>query len=253
MERVTNIFQGLKAVVTGAGSGIGLEIATQLKQQGAQVIGLDLEQGQLAEVGTFVRCDISDEQSVTEAAKEISKLWGESLDILINNAGMGAVGSVVDATSSDWEKIFGVNVFGTARVVRHLYPALVNGKSPVIVNVCSVASPIGIPKRAVYSASKGALESLTRSMAADFLDEGIRVNGVNPGTADTPWVKRLLDQTADPEGERKRLEARQPIGRLVSAQEVANAVLYLANPISLSTTGTILAVDGGMASLRVPR
>jgi NAD(P)-dependent dehydrogenase (short-subunit alcohol dehydrogenase family) len=123
----------------------------------------------------------------------------------------------------------------------------------VIVNVCSVASPIGIPKRAVYSASKGALESLTRSMAADFLDEGIRVNGVNPGTADTPWVKRLLDQTADPEGERKRLEARQPIGRLVSAQEVANAVLYLANPISLSTTGTILAVDGGMASLRVPR
>jgi NAD(P)-dependent dehydrogenase (short-subunit alcohol dehydrogenase family) len=253
MERVTNIFQGFKAVVTGAGSGIGLEIATQLKQQGAEVIGLDIEQGQLAEVGTFVRCDISDEQSVTEAAKEISKLWGKSLDILINNAGMGAVGSVVDATPSDWEKIFGVNVFGTARVVRHLYPALVNGKSPVIVNVCSVASPIGIPKRAVYSASKGALESLTRSMAADFLDEGIRVNGVNPGTADTPWVKRLLDQTADPEGERKRLEARQPIGRLVSAQEVANAVLYLANPISLSTTGTILAVDGGMASLRVPR
>jgi len=253
MERVTNIFQGLKAVVTGAGSGIGLEIATQLKQQGAEVIGLDIEQGQLAEVGTFVRCDISDEQSVTEAAKEISKLWGKSLDILINNAGMGAVGSVVDASPSDWEKIFGVNVFGTARVVRHLYPALVNGKSPVIVNVCSVASPIGLPKRAVYSASKGALESLTRSMAADFLDEGIRVNGVNPGTADTPWVKRLLDQTADPEGERKRLEARQPIGRLVSAQEVANAVLYLANPISLSTTGTILAVDGGMASLRVPR
>jgi NAD(P)-dependent dehydrogenase (short-subunit alcohol dehydrogenase family) len=253
MERVTNIFQGFKAVVTGAGSGIGLEIATQLKQQGAEVIGLDIEQGQLAEVGTFVRCDISDEQSVTEAAKEISKLWGKSLDILINNAGMGAVGSVVDASPSDWEKIFGVNVFGTARVVRHLYPALVHGKSPVIVNVCSVASPIGIPKRAVYSASKGALESLTRSMAADFLDEGIRVNGVNPGTADTPWVKRLLDQTADPEGERKRLEARQPIGRLVSAQEVANAVLYLANPISLSTTGTILAVDGGMASLRVPR
>ena len=253
MERVTNIFQGLKAVVTGAGSGIGLEIATQLKQQGAEVIGLDIEQGQLADVGTFVRCDISDEQSVTEAAKEISKLWGDSLDILINNAGMGAVGSVVDATPSDWEKIFAVNVFGTARVVRHLYPALVNGKSPVIVNVCSVASPIGIPKRAVYSASKGALESLTRSMAADFLDEGIRVNGVNPGTADTPWVKRLLDQTADPEGERKRLEARQPIGRLVSAQEVANAVLYLANPISLSTTGTVLAVDGGMASLRVPR
>lgn len=253
MESVTNIFQGLKAVVTGAGSGIGLEIATQLKQQGAEVVGLDIEQGQLADVGTFVRCDISDEQSVSEAAKEISKLWGQSLDILINNAGMGAVGSVVDATPSDWEKIFGVNVFGTARVVRHLYPALVNGKSPVIVNVCSVASPIGIPKRAVYSASKGALESLTRSMAADFLDEGIRVNGVNPGTADTPWVKRLLDQTADPEGERKRLEARQPIGRLVSAKEVANAVLYLANPISLSTTGTILAVDGGMASLRVPR
>jgi NAD(P)-dependent dehydrogenase (short-subunit alcohol dehydrogenase family) len=123
----------------------------------------------------------------------------------------------------------------------------------VIVNVCSVAAAIGIPKRAVYSASKGALESLTRSMASDFLSEGIRVNGVNPGTADTPWVQRLLDQTSDPEGERRRLEARQPIGRLVSAKEVAHAILYLASPISLSTTGTILAVDGGMASLQVPR
>jgi NAD(P)-dependent dehydrogenase (short-subunit alcohol dehydrogenase family) len=246
-------FLGLRAIVTGAGSGIGLEVARQLKDEGAEVIGLDIEPGFFSGLGKFVLCDVSVEQSVKQATEEISKIWGGSMDILINNAGMGAVGSVVDSSPEDWERVFGINVFGAARIVRYLYPHLVKGQSPVIVNVCSVAAAIGIPKRAVYSASKGALESLTRSMASDFLSEGIRVNGVNPGTADTPWVQRLLDQTSDPEGERRRLEARQPIGRLVSAKEVAHAILYLASPISLSTTGTILAVDGGMASLQVPR
>lgn len=246
-------FQGLKAVITGAGSGIGLEVARQLAHQGADVVGLDLQEGGLADVGTFISCDISGEKSVRQATEAIAALWGGTCDIVINNAGVGSIGSVNEAAPEEWEKVFGVNVFGTARVVRHLYPLLVSGTSPVIVNTCSVASPVGLPKRAVYSASKGALESLTRSMAADFLDAGIRVNGVNPGTADTPWVQRLLDQTEDPAGERARLEARQPIGRLVSAPEVAHAILYLAHPKSLSTTGTILAVDGGMASLRVPR
>jgi len=121
------------------------------------------------------------------------------------------------------------------------------------VSTCSVAAPVGLPKRVIYSASKGALESMTRAMAADFLPDGIRVNAVNPGTADTPWVQRLLAQTDDPAGERARLEERQPIGRLVSPAEVAHAIAYLAHPQSLSTTGTILAVDGGMASLRLPK
>jgi 2-keto-3-deoxy-L-fuconate dehydrogenase len=108
----------------------------------------------------------------------------------------------------------------------------------------------GLPQRAVYSASKGAVAALTRAMAADGIPDGIRVNAVNPGTADTPWISRLLDSTADPAAERGALEARQPNGRLVTAGEVAYAVLYLASRRAGSTTGTELAVDGGMAGLR---
>lgn len=253
MGEVNTEFQGLRAVVTGAGSGIGLEVATQLRNQGAEVIGLDLQEGGLGGVGHFVSCNIADEEDVTKAATEVSTRFSGGLDILVNNAGIGAVGSVIEASPEEWAKVFDVNVFGTARVVRLMHPLLQRGTNPVIVNTCSVASPVGIPKRAIYSASKGALESLTRSMAADFLADAIRVNAVNPGTADTPWVQRLLAQTDDPAGERARLEARQPIGRLVSSAEVANAILYLASPRSLSTTGTILAVDGGMASLRLPK
>lgn len=253
MVEVNAEFQGLRAVVTGAGSGIGLDVATRLRDSGAAVIGLDLQEGGLAGVGHFISCNIADENDVTKAAAEVRNRFSGGLDILVNNAGIGAVGSVVEASPEEWTKVFDVNVFGTARVVRLMHPLLLQGTNPVIVNTCSVASPVGIPKRAIYSASKGALESLTRSMAADFLGDSIRVNAVNPGTADTPWVQRLLAQTDDPAGERARLEARQPIGRLVSSAEVANAILYLASPRSLSTTGTILAVDGGMASLRVPK
>lgn len=245
-------FAGRIAVVTGAGSGIGLSVANRLSQEGATVYGFDLHEGELAGVGTFIRCDVSQEESVATAVAELGN-HTPSVDILINNAGVGTVGSVLESAPEEWERVFGVNVFGTARVTRLLHPLLAKGKTPTVVNTCSVASTTGIPKRAVYSASKGALESLTRACAADFLDDGIRVNGVNPGTADTPWVQRLLDQTADPQGERARLEARQPIGRLVSADEVAHAIVYLADPRSGSTTGTVLAVDGGMASLRIPR
>lgn len=245
-------FAGRIAVVTGAGSGIGLSVAHRLSQEGATVYGFDLHEGELAGVGTFIRCDVSQEESVATAVAELRN-HTPSVDILINNAGVGTVGSVLESAPEEWERVFGVNVFGTARVTRLLHPLLTKGKNPTVVNTCSVASTTGIPKRAVYSASKGALESLTRACAADFLDDGIRVNGVNPGTADTPWVQRLLDQTADPQGERARLEARQPIGRLVSADEVAHAIVYLADPRSGSTTGTVLAVDGGMASLRIPR
>lgn len=244
-------FDGRIAVVTGAGSGIGLQLAKRLTADGATVYGFDLNEGGLAGVGTFISCDVSSEQSVTAAIATLHT-HTPHVDILVNNAGVGAIGSVVDSPPEEWEKVFSVNVFGTARVTRLMHPLLVKGSDPVIVNTCSVASTTGIPKRAVYSASKGALESLTRACAADFLEDGIRVNGVNPGTADTPWVQRLLDQTADPAGERARLEARQPIGRLVSADEVAHAIVYLADARSGSTTGTILAVDGGMASLRLP-
>jgi NAD(P)-dependent dehydrogenase (short-subunit alcohol dehydrogenase family) len=121
-----------------------------------------------------------------------------------------------------------------------------------IVNVGSTVAVVGVPRRALYSASKGAVHGLTLAMAADHAREGIRVNAVVPGTADTPWVGRLLEVAADPAAERAALEARQPIGRLVTPEEVAEAIVYLASPRSGSTTGTLLAVDGGMTSLRLP-
>jgi NAD(P)-dependent dehydrogenase (short-subunit alcohol dehydrogenase family) len=130
-------------------------------------------------------------------------------------------------------------------------PMLKKSKFASIVNTCSIAATAGLPQRAVYSASKGAVLSLTLAMAADGIPDKVRVNCVAPGTADTPWVARLLSQAADPAAERAALEARQPMGRLVSADEVASAILYLASPRQASTTGIVLSVDGGMQGLRL--
>jgi len=248
---MSNEFQGLNAIVTGAGSGIGLAVATKLKQEGATVFGFDINQGDMNGVATWVECDVGDTNSVRSAVAKVSAEVSV-LDILANNAGIGAVGSVLDATDEEWSRLFNINVAGISRVTAAVHSMLLKSANPAIVNTCSVAATVGLPKRAVYSASKGAVMSLTLAMAADFVKEGIRVNCVNPGTADTPWVGRLLAAAADPVAERKALEARQPMGRLVSAAEVANAILYLASPNQKSTTGTVLAVDGGMDALRLP-
>jgi len=140
-----------------------------------------------------------------------------------------------------------------ARTSRNALPLLRKSKRAAIVNTCSVAATSGIPVRALYSATKGAVLSLTMAMATDHLKDGVRVNCVNPGTADTPWVQRLLAQAADPAKEKAALEARQPLGRLVSAKEVASAICYLASPLQGSTTGIALPVDGGLQNLRVPK
>jgi NAD(P)-dependent dehydrogenase (short-subunit alcohol dehydrogenase family) len=174
------------------------------------------------------------------------------VDVVANVAGVGASGGVGDNDDEEWRRVLDVNVVGLARVVRAALPYLRRSSSAAVVNVSSAVAVVGVPRRALYSASKGAVLGLTLAMAADHVREGIRVNAVVPGTADTPWVGRLLDSAADPVAERAALEARQPIGRLVSAEEVANAVAYLASPRSGSTTGTVLAVDGGMSSLRLP-
>jgi len=241
-------FDGLTAAVTGAGSGIGLATAQMLQARGAKVFGLDLNEGEMGQVAQWIQCDIGDAESVNKAFSQIS-----SLDILINNAGISAVGTVETSPDEDWTRVLNVNVVGLVRTSRAALPLLRKSKHAAIVNTCSVAATAGIPKRAIYSATKGAVLSLTLAMANDHLVDGVRVNCVNPGTADTPWVKRLLDQAADPAAERTALEARQPMGRLVSADEVASAICYLASPMQSSTTGTSLAVDGGMQGLRIPK
>ena len=249
---MNNEFKGLKAVVTGAGSGIGLAVATLLKESGTEVFGFDIGEGQMGGVATWVSCDVSSTPSVKEAMSKVLANTRQ-LDILINNAGIGAVGSVADAPDDEWSRVLNINVAGIGRVSAAALPLLRKSQSAAIVNTCSIAATVGLPKRAVYSASKGAVLALTMAMAADFVSEGIRVNCVNPGTADTPWVGRLLSNASDPDAERKALEARQPMGRLVSAEEVARSILYLASPLQSSTTGTALAVDGGMNGLRLPK
>lgn len=240
------------AVVTGAGSGIGLAVAESFHHDGAKVFGLDIAEGTMAPFATFISCDIGDPNSV-QSAFNILASKVDRIDILANNAGVGATGTVEDATDEDWHRVLNINVVGTSRVSAAALPLLRKSNVASIVNTCSIAATAGLPKRAIYSASKGAIMSLTLAMAADHVKEGIRVNCVNPGTADTPWVARLLAQATDPIAERAALEARQPLGRLVSANEVASAITFLASPRQGSTTGTILAVDGGMQGLRLPK
>jgi len=238
---------GLAAIVTGGGSGIGLATARLLARRGARVAVLDLKPG---EEFTGLTVDVTDDASVRLAVDEAADRLG-GLDILVNNAGIGAIGTVADNPDDQWHQVFDVNVVGMVRVTRAALPYLRRSAHAAIVNTCSVAATAGLPRRALYSATKGAVLSLTLAMAADHIGEGIRVNCVNPGTADTPWIGRLLDQADDPAAERTALEARQPMGRLVSADEVAAGIVYLASPSAGAVTGAALAVDGGMSGLRV--
>lgn len=243
-------FEGLKALVTGGASGIGRATAELLASRGAQVAVLDLDPTSVEKPLLGYQADVTDDDSVRRAvAAAIADLGG--LDVLINNAGIGAQGTVEDNDDEVWHRVLDVNVVGMVRTARAALPHLRKSSRAAIVNTCSIAATAGLPQRALYSASKGAVLSLTLAMAADHVREGIRVNCVNPGTVDTPWVGRLLDSATDPAAERAALEARQPTGRLVTASEVAGAVAYLASPLSGATTGTALAVDGGMQGLRL--
>jgi 2-keto-3-deoxy-L-fuconate dehydrogenase len=234
-------FNGLVAIVTGGASGIGKATAEVLESRGATVASLDLVTG----------CDVGDTASVNAAVASVIDRHGR-LDILINNAGIGAAGDVTANDDAEWHHVLNINVVGIARVSRAALPHLRRSPSAAIVNTCSIVGVAGLPQRALYGASKGAVAALTLAMAADHVAEGVRVNAVLPGTADTPWVGRLLAAADDPDAAAAALRARQPMGRLVTAPEVAHAIAYLASPLSSSTTGTLLAVDGGVIGLRLP-
>ncbi|WP_109508224.1 SDR family NAD(P)-dependent oxidoreductase [Nocardioides speluncae] len=243
-------YDGLVAVVTGGGSGIGAAIVAELAARGARVAAFDLDPSAAPDGVLLVKVDVGDDASVRAGVEAVVAEWGR-LDVLVNNAGIGAQGDIAANGDDEWRRVLDVNVLGIVRVTRAALPHLRQSPAAAVVNTGSIAATAGLPQRALYSASKGAVLALTKAMAADHLREGIRVNCVNPGTADTPWVGRLLDSADDPAAERAALEARQPHGRLVSADEVATAVAYLASPRSGSTTGTAIAVDGGMNDLRL--
>lgn len=243
-------FDGIRAVVTGGASGIGAAIVAALLVRGARVASLDrvtegTPQGAIPVVG-----DLTDDASVRAAIDQAGIELG-GLDVLVNNAGIGARGRVEDNVDEDWAKVWDVNVMGIVRASRAALPHLRKSPHANIVNTCSIAGWAGILDRAVYQTSKGAVQALTLSMAADYVSEGIRVNAVNPGTVDTIMARGHINAAADPRQALRLMEERQATGRMVSPQEVAHAVCYLASPLATATTGAFLAVDGGMYGLRV--
>jgi NAD(P)-dependent dehydrogenase (short-subunit alcohol dehydrogenase family) len=246
---VQSDFTGLNAIVTGGASGIGLATARELSERGARVAVLDLATDVEPPL-LGIHCDVTDTGGVDGGVAEAAATLG-GIDIVIANAGIGAQGTVADNDDDEWRRVLDVNVLGVTRVVRAALPHLRSSDAAAVVITSSIVAWAGLPQRALYGASKGALSALALALAADHVADGIRVNAVAPGTADTPWIGRLLAAASDPQHERAALEARQPMGRLVSAEEVAWAICYLASPRSASTTGTILAVDGGMYGLRL--
>ena len=255
-------FDGLFAAVTGGASGIGAATVRVLRERGAKVAVLGLHvkpeagaEGQgglppLPEHDLAVTTDVADDASVRAAIDRVAGELG-GLDVLVNSAGIGAQGDVTANDDDEWLRVLQVNLMGVVRCCRAALPYLRKSRAPAIVNIGSVLATAGLPDRVLYSATKGAVLAATRAMAADHIREGIRINCVHPGTAQTPWIARLLAKTDDPEAELAALSARQPHGRLVTAEEVADAVAYLASPRSGSTTGIGLAVDGGMQELRL--
>jgi len=241
---------GLVAVVTGGAAGIGLETARTLAARGATVCVFDLAIDELPEGLHGYAVDVRDRASIDAAVESLTTEFG-GLDILVNNAGIAAVGTVDENDDAEWARVLDVNVTGMARVTAAALPWLRRSDHAAVVNVCSIAALNGLPRRALYSASKGAVLSLTFAMATDHVAEGIRVNAVSPGTVATEFVDRLLQTFDDPVAERAAMDARQAIGRMVTPREVADAIAFLASPRSSATTGTALEVDGGVTHLRV--
>ncbi|GLI27755.1 short-chain dehydrogenase [Agromyces rhizosphaerae] len=243
-------FTGLVAVVTGGASGIGLATATALAGEGATVAVLDLNAGDLPDGISGYTADVTDRASVEAAIAQVAADHG-GIDVVVNNTGVSAVGTVEEASDDEWARVLDVNVVGMARVSAAALPWLRESEHAAIINMCSIAALNGLPQRAVYGASKGAVLALTYAMATDHIAEGIRVNCVSPATVHTPFVERMLQGFDDPIAERAALDARQATGRMVTPDEVAAAVLYLANPRSVSLAGMALDVDAGVTHLRV--
>jgi len=226
-------------VISGSSGGIGSAMVERFESLGDLVEPIDIDLG----------VDISDPSQCERAVAEIAARHGR-IDVLCNNAGVSAVGDVVESSPEDWQRVFDVNVFGTANLSRAALPLMRSRRTGAIVNTCSIVATVGLVQRAVYAASKGAVLALTKAMAADEVGYGIRVNCVSPGTVESPWVQRLVASSADPGRSYENLRRRQPLGSLVSCESVAEAVAYLASSTTF-TTGADLLIDGGISGIRI--
>jgi NAD(P)-dependent dehydrogenase (short-subunit alcohol dehydrogenase family) len=227
----------MRALVTGGGSGIGAAVAHRFADDGFNVTVADLEPDAVAtELGAIaLRLDVRDEAQVAQAM--------DGVEVLVNAAGIGSTTDAPGTSVDVWDDVFAVNARGTFLCCKHAIPGMKARGGGAIVNIASVAGLVGFKNRAAYSASKGAVIALTRALAVDHVSDKIRVNAVCPGTIDTPWVKRLVEGAGE---SLDALRARQPMGRLGTPEEVADAVLYLTT--AEFATGTILTVDGGLTA-----
>ncbi len=230
---------GRVVVITGSAGGIGAAMMQRFGDRGDTTVGLDLADG----------FDLTDPGQCERAVAHVIDTHGR-VDVLCNNAGVASVGDVVESTPEDWQRVFAVNVFGMANMSRAVIPHMRTAGRGAIVNTCSIVATVGLAQRAVYGASKGAVLALTKAMAADEIHHGIRVNCVSPGTVQSPWVERLVATTDDPEATFESMRRRQPMGRMVTCEEVADAVMFLADD-STFTTGADFLLDGGISGIRI--
>ena len=231
-----------RALVTGGGSGIGAAVARRLAADGFEVVVSDASLEAAGAVASDLGAealglDVRDEQQVAPAMADV--------DVLINVAGIGSTTNAPETPLDVWENVFAVNARGTFLCCKHAIPGMIARGGGSIVNVASVAALVGLRNRAAYSASKGAVVSLTRALAIDHVGDGIRVNAVCPGTVDSPWVRRLVEESGE---SLDALRQRQPMGRLGTPDEIADSVAYLASDRAAFVTGSVLVIDGGLTA-----
>ncbi len=238
-------------LITGGGSGIGRAASLLFAREGAKVVVADKALSSAKDVAAqagkeslAVAVDVSDSASVRSMVEEVVRQCGR-IDVLVNNAGYGIRGDVVETSEQDWANLMAVNVNGVFYGCKHTIPVMRTQGGGAIVNTASTVSSIGIRDRAAYCASKGAVASLTRAMALDHVGDNIRVNCVAPGTIDSPYFAEMFARMENPQQARRELEQRQAMNRLGKPEEIAYAMLYLACDESSFVTGTMLTVDGG--------
>jgi 2-keto-3-deoxy-L-fuconate dehydrogenase len=230
--------------VTGAGSGIGEAVARRLHAEGAEVVVTNVSAepvealaAELGEGASAAALDVRDENAVREVVRDV--------DVLANVAGIGSTTTAPDTPLEVWEDVLAVNARGTFLCCKHAIPGMVERGGGSIVNMASAAGLVGLRNRVAYSASKGAVIAMTRALAVDHVADGVRVNAVCPGTVDSPWVRRLVEEIGE---SLEALRARQLMGRLGTTDEIATAVAYLASDEAAFVTGTALVIDGGLTA-----